>query len=172
MKEISVQELKEVLAKKEKNMAVIDVRSVAEHTNARIADVVNMPLDEIEKHADKLRQFDTVYIHCQSGNRSGQACQYLEKLGLTNTVNVRGGILEWEREGFEVCRNTGCKMPVMQQVLLAAGSLILSGFLLAAFVHPYFLLLPLIAGAGLTFAGATGKCFLMMLLLRMPWNKQ
>jgi rhodanese-related sulfurtransferase len=171
MKEISVQELREILAKKEKHVAVIDVRTNEEHGAARIGGVENRPLDEIEKHADELRKFDTVYIHCQSGHRSGQACQRLEALGLANAVNVRGGIGEWERAGFEVCRGKGCRMPIMQQVLLSAGTLILSGFLLAILVHPYFLALPLIVGMGLTFAGATGKCFMMMALLRMPWNK-
>lgn len=172
MREISVQELREVLAKKEKeNALVIDVRTPAEHRAVSISQVVNMPLDEIEKHAEELRKYDAIYIHCQSGNRSQQACRRLETLGLANLTNVQGGIGEWERAGFEVCRGKGCRMPIMQQVLLSAGSLILAGFVLAFLAHPYFLALPLIVGAGLTFAGATGRCFLMMALLKMPWNR-
>ncbi len=172
MKEISVQELREILAKKEKeNILVIDVRTPAEHRAASISQVVNMPLDEIEKHAADLRKYDAVYVHCQSGNRSQQACRRLETLGLSNLANVQGGIGEWERAGFAVCRVKGCRMPIMRQVLIAAGLLILSGFVLAWFVHPYFLVMPLIVGMGLTFAGATGKCFLMMALLKMPWNR-
>lgn len=173
MKEISVQELRDILEKKEKeNIVVIDVRTPQEHSAARISGVENKPLDDIEKHADELRKFDMVYVHCQSGNRSGQACKRLEALGLANLVNVRGGIGEWEQSGFSVCPAKGCRMPIMQQVLLSAGSLILSGFVLAFLLHPYFLALPLIVGAGLTFAGATGKCFMMMALLKMPWNNK
>lgn len=104
MKEISVPELREILAKKEKNVAVIDVRTREEYGAARIGGVVNRPLDEIEEHLDELGKFDAVYVHCQSGNRSARACERLEALGLANTVNVRGGISEWERMGFEVCR--------------------------------------------------------------------
>lgn len=171
MREISVQELREVLAKKEKHVAVIDVRTSAEHRAIRIADVRSTPLDEIERHAQELRKYDAVYIHCQSGNRSSQACQRLEALGLANMINVQGGIGEWEQAGFAVCRDKGCQMPIMQQVLLSAGSIILTGFILAWLVHPYFLALPLIVGMGLTFAGTTGRCFLMMALLKMPWNR-
>lgn len=172
MKEISVQELREILAKKEKeNILVIDVRTPAEHRARSISQVVNMPLGEIEQRAEELRKYDAVYVHCQSGNRSQQACRRLETLGLANLANVRGGIGEWERAGFAVCRGKGCRMPIMQQVLLSAGAIILSGFALAALAHPYFLVLPLIVGMGLTFAGATGRCFLMMALLKMPWNR-
>lgn len=172
MKEISVQELRQILAKKEKeNVLVIDVRTPAEHRAASISQVVNMPLDEIEEHAADLRKYDAVYVHCQSGNRSQQACRRLETLGLGNLANVQGGIGEWERAGFEVCRGKRCRMPIMQQVLLSAGSIILTGFVLAFFIHPYFLALPFIVGAGLTFAGATGKCSMIFILSKMPWNR-
>lgn len=172
MREISVQELREILAKKERgNVLVIDVRTSAEHRSANISDVTNIPLDEIEKHAADLRRYDAVYVHCASGNRSQQACRRLETLGLSNLTNVQGGIGEWESAGFEVCRGKRCRMPIMQQVLLTAGLMILSGFVLTFLIHPYFLLLPLIVGLGLSFAGATGKCFLMLALLRMPWNR-
>lgn len=172
MKNISTKELREILARKEKgNAIVIDVRTKEEHEAGRIADVVNMPLDEIEQRAEELKKYETVYVHCQSGARSSQACAKLETLGLTNLMNVEGGLSEWERLGFAVCRTKHCRMPLMQQVLLTAGVFILLGFLLATLIHPYFLALPVVVGMGLTFAGATGKCFMMMVLVRMPWNK-
>lgn len=173
MKDISVQELREILEKDEKgNILVVDVRTPAEHRSGRIPKVVNMPLGEIEKHIDELRKYDAVYAHCQSGNRSGQACAKLGALGLENLVNVRGGIGEWERAGFDVSRGAaGCRIPIMQQMLLTAGLLILSGFALAWFLHPYFLVMPLIVGAGLTFAGVTGRCSMIFALSKMPWNR-
>ncbi|MEK9151479.1 MAG: rhodanese-like domain-containing protein [Patescibacteria group bacterium] len=176
MKEISVQELREVLEHGgQDNVLVIDVRTPAEHRSGRIPQVVNMPLDEIEKHADELRAYDAVYVHCKSGGRSGRACQKLGALGLENLTNVRGGIGEWERAGFEVSHDSsdssGCRVPIMQQMLLTAGLLILSGFALAWLVHPYFLVMPLVVGAGLTFAGVTGKCSMVFALSKMPWNR-
>jgi rhodanese-related sulfurtransferase len=172
MKNVSVHELRDVLRGEDKNVLVIDVRTPDEHRLGRIPRVVNMPLDEIEQKVDELKKYDTVYVHCQSGNRSQRACLSLASLGLENIVNVEGGIGEWERLGFEVVRDGNkTRMPLMRQVLLSAGLLILLGFALAWWAHPAFLGLPLLVGAGLTFAGATGHCLMAMLLAKMPWNK-
>jgi len=35
---------------------------------------------------------------CRSGNRSGSACELLEKEGFTNVANLKGGINEWARK--------------------------------------------------------------------------
>jgi rhodanese-related sulfurtransferase len=173
MKNISVRELRDILNDKERdgNILVIDVRTPDEHRIGRIPQVVNMPLDEIVGKVEELKKYDRIYVHCQSGNRSQKACASLASLGLENAVNVEGGIGEWERLGFEVVRDGRSRMPLMRQVLLSAGLLILIGFALAFFVHPYFLGLPLFVGAGLTFAGATGHCLMAMLLAKMPWNR-
>ncbi len=105
MKHISIQELQAVLETKERgNILVIDVRTPEEYTTVRIPGVVSMPLDEIEKHLENLRRYDTVYIHCQSGNRSQRACANLEDLGIENAVNVTGGLNEWTKLGFEITR--------------------------------------------------------------------
>ena len=32
---------------------------------------------------------------CRSGNRSGQACEYLSLKGFTRLYNMEGGLLEW-----------------------------------------------------------------------------
>jgi len=54
-------------------------------------------LDELEK-LDKTKNY---YVYCRSGNRSGQACVYMEKSGFTNAYNLVGGILKWEGELIE-----------------------------------------------------------------------
>jgi rhodanese-related sulfurtransferase len=46
---------------------------------------------EIEK-LDKSKNY---YVYCRSGNRSGQACQLLDGLGVNNTFNLTGGMLAW-----------------------------------------------------------------------------
>jgi hypothetical protein len=58
----------------------------------------------------------------------------------------------------------------MRQVQIAAGSLVVAGTLLGAFVHPAWLVLSGFVGAGLVFAGITNTCGLALLLARMPWN--
>jgi hypothetical protein len=58
-----------------------------------------------------------------------------------------------------------------RQVRIAAGSIVLIGTLMGAFVHPAFLGLSAFVGAGLVFAGITDTCGMGMLLARMPWNQ-
>ena len=67
-----------------------------------------------------------------------------------------------------MCRKT---IALERQVRIAAGSLVLLGVVLGAFVHPYLLGLAAFVGAGLVFAGVTDTCGMGMLLARMPWNQ-
>ena len=60
----------------------------------------------------------------------------------------------------------------MRQVQIAAGSLVLLGVLLGAFVAPAFYALSGFVGAGLLFAGASGFCGMARLLAAMPWNRR
>ncbi|WP_419866828.1 YgaP family membrane protein [Altericroceibacterium endophyticum] len=60
----------------------------------------------------------------------------------------------------------------MRQVQITAGTLILIGVLLAAFVAPGFIWLSGFVGAGLLFAGLSGWCGMATLLSAMPWNRK
>jgi rhodanese-related sulfurtransferase len=90
--------------------------------------------------------------------------------GYANLVNVEGGTLAWEQAGLPVVRGKEA-ISLERQVRIAAGSLVLLGTALGAFVHPAFLGLAAFVGAGLVFAGVTDSCGLGMLLARMPWNQ-
>ncbi|PIQ79569.1 rhodanese [Candidatus Peregrinibacteria bacterium CG11_big_fil_rev_8_21_14_0_20_41_10] len=70
----------------------IDVRSTNEYNTVRINNTKNIPIDQIIAHRDELSKYDTVYINCASGMRSSSACLALTQMGLTNVVNVEGGI--------------------------------------------------------------------------------
>ncbi len=63
------------------------------------------------------------------------------------------------------------RLPVMRQVQIAAGSLVVLGVALGVLASPWFLILPAFVGCGLVFAGATGWCGMARLLGAMPWNR-
>jgi len=63
-------------------------------------------------------------------------------------------------------------LDVMRQVQVTAGSLVLIGVLLGAFLNPWFLILSGFVGSGLMFAGLSGWCGMAKLLGNMPWNKR
>lgn len=170
MSTITVQELNHLLQRGiDKNTLVMDVRTPVEYQAGRIAAVINRPLDKLENYVGEFQSYQKIYVHCQSGNRSEKACDKLRALGIHHYVNVLGGISAWEQAGFSTLKTKGT-LPIIRQVMIAAGALMLIGVLLAAFVHVGWLGLSTAVGAGLLYAGVSGQCFMAMLLAKMPWN--
>ena len=170
MKDIPPEELNRRLHDDDTDEVLIDVRSPAEYKSGHIAGAKNLPLDSIEKAAGHLKEIDTVYVVCGTGARSRQACKELEARGV-HVVNVEGGVSAWIRKGLPVAGSGKRVIPIIRQVMIAAGSLVLAGVVLGWLVHPSWYVISAFVGAGLLFAGVTGICALYWILERMPWNK-
>lgn len=173
MKHVSVGTFKEVLNAERNNPFVdfINVCTLAEYKEKHIEGVRSVPLDEIQNRLSEFTGKKTIYVHCRSGNRSRKALDRLKELGVTaELVNVEGGLLAWEALGYTTGSVTS-RMPLMRQVLVAAGGLVLAGYVLSLVFGPGFLLISAAVGAGLMFAGITGWCGMAFMLARMPWNK-
>jgi rhodanese-related sulfurtransferase len=112
-----------------------------------------------------------LYVICRSGGRGRKAAERFHAAGFSNVVNVEGGTTAWEQAGLPVVRGKKAMMSLERQVRIAAGSLVVLGTALGAFVHPAFLGLPAFVGAGLVFAGLTDTCGMGTMLARMPWNQ-
>jgi rhodanese-related sulfurtransferase len=150
-------------------VAVIDVREPMEYATGHIAGSLNVPLSRLHK-AD-LPQGPLVLV-CQSGNRSAKGVQTLLQRGHQHLVtDLQGGIPTWQQAGLPVCKLKNAPLPLMRQVQIAAGCLILLGLILSNTVAPAWILLTWFVGAGLTFAGISGFCGMARLLAVMPWNK-
>jgi rhodanese-related sulfurtransferase len=95
--EIGPTELKARLAGGERPF-LLDVRNADEFEEATIEGAVHIPLDELEERVDELddQRESEIIVFCRSGNRSSQACMYLELCGFDRMVNLRGGMLAWE----------------------------------------------------------------------------
>jgi len=81
---------------------MIDVRSSDQHQNCTIKGAINLKTDEIKEKIDEFKKYDQIYLHCNRGGGSARSCNSLEKAGLTNVVNVEGGLQAWKAAGFEV----------------------------------------------------------------------
>ncbi|MFZ4059090.1 MAG: rhodanese-like domain-containing protein [Ferruginibacter sp.] len=102
MKTITAEELKARLDAGEK-VHIVDVREPHENAEFNIGGPL-VPLGKIQTlQIDELEDYknEELIIYCRSGNRSGQACLFLETQGFTNVVNLTGGMLYW-REKFNV----------------------------------------------------------------------
>jgi len=97
MNNITVDELKKRLDAGEE-LHIVDVREPHENADFNIGGVLiplgqiqSMQIDEIEDLKEK-----EVIVYCRSGNRSGQACMFLDAMGFKNTKNLVGGMLAWQ----------------------------------------------------------------------------
>lgn len=92
MKEINVLELK---AKLDAGLdgILLDVRTPAEVEAACIPGAdLHIPLQELPARWQEVPTSQTIYIHCKAGGRSAKACAIFAENGITDTVNIKGGI--------------------------------------------------------------------------------
>ena len=153
----------------ERAVTVIDVREPMEYASGHIAGSLNVPLSRL--HQADLPRGPLVLV-CQSGNRSARGVQTLLRQGHTDQVcDLDGGLPSWQQAGLPIRRVQNAPLPLMRQVQIAAGSLVLLGLILSQLVAPAWILLTWFVGAGLTFAGISGFCGMARLLAAMPWNR-
>lgn len=151
---------------------LLDLRTPLEYQEVQLPGSRLVPLDELDAAA-VAREHGTAgacVLICRSGKRAGQAAEKLAAAGMKNLQILEGGMLAWAEAGLPV--NRGRKvMSLERQVRIAAGGIVLTGVLLAQFVHPAFIWLSGFVGAGLVFAGLTDSCAMGMLIAKAPWNR-
>jgi rhodanese-related sulfurtransferase len=170
MSTITNQQLKTILeSPTQENVAIIDVRTKAEHKNEKISNkTLNIPDSDILNNIEDFKKYDKIYIHCQSGNRSNKVVELLKAQGFDNVYDVRGGIMDWKNQNFETITNG--KLPIIRQVFIVASLLVLIGSLGSLFISS-LIWLSVAVGCGLLFSGTAGNCMMANLLAIMPWNK-
>ena len=150
---------------------LIDIREADEHAREHIAAARLVPLSRLHAHDFSAeRQAPAVIFHCQSGNRTCANFERLKAIGLPEIYVMEGGVLAWKGSGLPTTLDRNKPIELQRQVMIAAGSIVLTGLLLAYFVSPAFIVLTGFIGCGLVFAGLSGWCGLARLLRLMPWN--
>jgi rhodanese-related sulfurtransferase len=164
---ISATDLADQLA--EQRVKVIDVREPMEYAGGHIAGSLNVPLARLPQ-ADL--PAGPLVLVCQSGNRSARGVRTLLQRGTAHPISdLEGGLPSWQQAGLPLRRLSNAPLPLMRQVQIAAGSLVLLGLILSNVLAPAWILLTWFVGAGLVFAGVSGFCGMARLLALMPWNK-
>jgi phage shock protein E len=68
---------------KEKQGTIVDVRTPGEFMGGNVAGSVNIPLQQIPQRMEELKNLkQPLVLCCASGNRSGQAQQFLSQQGI------------------------------------------------------------------------------------------
>lgn len=169
---ISATEAKTLLAQ---GAALIDIREADEYARENIAEAHLLPLSAIEngERSGPFEAWDTVIFYCQSGGRTAQNAQKLaQAVAPAKVMLLEGGLNGWKKTGQGIQADKSAPLPIMRQVQIVAGTLILAGVVLGYAVHQAFFLLSGFVGAGLLFAGISGFCGMARLLDVMPWNRR
>lgn len=157
------------------DVVLIDIRTADEYAREYIAKAHNKPLDELNPEAVSALQngeSKTIIFHCMTGNRTANNVATLERCAPNGFQILDGGLTAWKKAGLPTIEDKSQPLPIMRQVQMIAGFLVLVGVILGALFSPWFYLLSGFVGAGLMFAGITGYCGMAVMLMKCPWNCQ
>lgn len=83
-------------------LTLVDVRSEAEvqGPDGRIPGCLLIPLLELPTRASEIPTDRPMVVLCHSGSRSALTTQQLQKKGLSQVANMRGGLRAWKAQGL------------------------------------------------------------------------
>lgn len=151
---------------------LIDVREVDEYRREHIAGASLVPTSAFNHESFPCCEGERpLLIYCLAGVRAKGVADALRASGRTNVMTVEGGIRGWVDSGLPTVTGAQARLPIMRQVMITAGTMLVGFTALAALVSPWFLIGTGFIGAGLAMAGVSGFCPMARLLSAMPWNR-
>lgn len=168
VEKISVKEFLD-LQKKEK-VKLVDIRTPHEHKRECIDCAENILVEDI--YDADIKEDEVIVLHCQSGNRTNQAASKVAGLTAKKVYLLDGGLNAWKQHKQPTQKNVKEPLPIMRQVQIIVGFMVLLGVVLSFTVSQYFAILSGFFGAGLLFAGLTGTCGMAVMLEFLPYNKR
>ncbi len=152
-------------------LPILDVREVDEYSRESIPKSLNHPLSRLKSgDFSGLDPQQAYYVICARGMRSLAAIDLLKTKGFQNLVNISGGMSAYKSaKGETICNKS--VLPIMRQVQIVAGSLVLTGLILSHYIGAQWIYLSGFVACGLIFAGVSGLCPMAKLLEMLPWNQ-
>lgn len=75
---------------------LLDVRNPREWASKHIAGSVNIPLNHLQERVAEVPRDRRIAVHCAGGYRSSIAASVLQQYGITNLIEMGGGLAAWE----------------------------------------------------------------------------
>lgn len=150
---------------------LIDIREPAEHAREHVGGARLLPAGQLGRQAIGCAPGQIAVFMCQSGMRTTENATRILGCVPGEVAMLDGGLEAWKRAGLPVVEDRSAPLPLMRQVQIAAGALVLLGVVLGFLLGPAWFGLAGFVGAGLVFAGVTGFCGMARLLARLPWNR-
>ena len=101
VKEIEATELRSRLDAGD-DLVLLDIRSDAEVAQGILPGSEHLAMHLIPLKLQDLPKDKEIVLYCRSGARSYHACNFLQQQGVDNVLNLRGGIIAWARQGYEI----------------------------------------------------------------------
>jgi rhodanese-related sulfurtransferase len=94
---MNADQVREVMDRED--VTIIDVREDWEYAEGHIPGAELIPLGQLPDRIGEVSKEVEIILVCRSGNRSGQALQFLEQQGFENAHNMNGGMIAWTSAG-------------------------------------------------------------------------
>lgn len=75
---------------------ILDIRTPQEWQTKHLQESVNVPLSQLQERIGEVPRTRRIAVHCAGGYRSSIAVSILNRYGITNLVELAGGIAAWE----------------------------------------------------------------------------
>jgi len=75
---------------------VLDIRNPREWATRHIGGSVNIPLNHLQERISEIPRNRRIAVHCAGGYRSSIAASILHQYGITNLIEMAGGLAAWE----------------------------------------------------------------------------
>ncbi len=102
IQEVDATQLAGMMENGTESFRLIDVRSANEMAQGMLPGAEAMPMHLVPLRIDELRDAEKIVVYCRTGARSAQVCAFLQQQGVDHAINLRGGIVDWYRQGFPI----------------------------------------------------------------------
>lgn len=104
IEDITVEQANDLISENGDNpdFMIIDVRTPEEYAEGHIENSVLIDFNggDFEAGIGELDKNGKYLVYCRSGNRSGQAVDYMQEQGFKEVYNMLGGIGDWTSAGL------------------------------------------------------------------------
>lgn len=80
------------------------MRTQEEYDEGHIKGSTLIPVQELDKRLSEIPRDTKMLVYCRAGHRSAQASEILVNNGFKEVYNMKGGIEEWIKAGYEVVK--------------------------------------------------------------------
>ena len=85
---------------------LVDVRNPREWATKHIAGSLNIPLNRLQERIGEIPRDRRIAVHCAGGYRSSIAASILHQHGITNLIELAGGLAAWDAAQLPVVSQT------------------------------------------------------------------